>query len=140
MSLPPPPPIFEDTTIPDSNTERIFSYKYPADGSRFRNYVYAGGFFVVILILTTIIVTVPGSARGPAVQSSIEVTGTYRLNSYDNKFDEYLFSLDIPKFAITMIKASKEMITVAEPTMTNPNWTLTMHTGTIYHVTAICQS
>jgi hypothetical protein len=46
MSFPQPPlalPIFEDTTIPNSSMERIFCFKYPADGSHLRNYVYAAG-------------------------------------------------------------------------------------------------
>ena len=59
----------------------------------------------------------------------IEVSGTYRLQNYDKKFDDYLLSLDIPQQAIGMIRASKEMITVTEPTNANPNWTLTMRTG-----------
>ena len=59
----------------------------------------------------------------------IEVSGTYRLHNYDKKFDDYLLSLDIPRHAIGMIRASKEMITVTEPSHGNPNWTLTMRTG-----------
>ena len=57
------------------------------------------------------------------------MSGTYRLHNYDSKFDDYLLSLDIPRHAIGMIRASKEMITVTEPTQGNPNWTLTMRTG-----------
>ena len=60
---------------------------------------------------------------------NIELSGTYRLDTYDEDFEKYLLSLDIPKFAIGMIQASKEMITVAEPSNSNPNWTLTMRTG-----------
>ena len=60
---------------------------------------------------------------------SFQIGGTYRLDSYDNNFDDYLSSLDIPKIAIALIRASKEMITVTEPTHANPNWTLTMRTG-----------
>ena len=62
-------------------------------------------------------------------QRNIELSGTYRLDTYDEDFEKYLLSLDIPKFAIGMIQASKEMITVAEPSNSNPNWTLTMRTG-----------
>ena len=62
-------------------------------------------------------------------QRNIELSGTYRLDTYDDDFEKYLLSLDIPKFAIGMIQASKEMITVAEPSNSNPNWTLTMRTG-----------
>jgi hypothetical protein len=38
-------------------------------------------------------------------------------------------SLGVPKFVVHLIKETKEMVTVTEPTKTNPNWTLIMTTG-----------
>ena len=64
---------------------------------------------------------------------SVQIGGTFRLSKHDEKFDDYLKSLDIPKFAIDMIKSAKEIIKVVEPTQTNPNWTLKMSTGVNLH-------
>ena len=64
---------------------------------------------------------------------SFKIGGTFRLSNHDEKFDDYLKSLDIPQFAIEMIKSAKEIIQVVEPTQTNPNWTLKMSTGVNLH-------
>ena len=64
---------------------------------------------------------------------SIQIGGTFRLSKHDEKFNDYLRSLDIPQFAIDMIKSAKEIIQVVEPTQTNPNWTLKMSTGVNLH-------
>ena len=64
---------------------------------------------------------------------SFKIGGTFRLSKHDEKFDDYLKSLDIPQFAIEMIKSAKEIIQVVEPTQTNPNWTLKMSTGVNLH-------
>ena len=64
---------------------------------------------------------------------SVQIGGTFRLSKHDEKFDAYLQSLDIPQFAIEMIKSAKEIIQVVEPTQTNPNWTLKMSTGVNLH-------
>ena len=53
----------------------------------------------------------------------------YSSHSFPDKFDDYLMSLGVPKFVVHLIKETKEMVTVTEPTNSNPNWTLVMTTG-----------
>lgn len=123
-------------TVSNTDTESVFKYY---DGSHYKTYL--GCLALIILVLLSSIIGVSighQSSTKPADDDAlllegydpdIEFDGTYRLSSYDQHFDAYLKSLDIPNFAITLIKASKEMITVTAPTHINPNWTLTMRTG-----------
>ena len=129
--------------VPD--LDKIFSYKYhsPSEvgsSSRLKHYVY-GMSIVILILLITIIITATNTSgyisafdhyadlEAQADQYQIELSGTYQLNKYDNNFEGYLQSLDIPPMVIGLIQASKEMITVSEPSANNPNWTLTMRTG-----------
>ena len=133
----------------DSNAHRICILKsYSPEGNRTKHYIFGLGVVILILLITIIVITsghhalqVESSSGGSGkfklelfdhdlFQQNNELSGTYRLDTYDDDFEKYLLSLDIPKFAIGMIQASKEMITVAEPSNSNPNWTLTMRTGT----------
>ena len=125
------------------------SYSSPEGNSRAKHYIFGLGVVILILLITIIVIETSGhhalqlkSSSGGGgkfklelfdhdlFQQNNELSGTYRLDTYDDDFEKYLLSLDIPKFAIGMIQASKEMITVAEPSNSNPNWTLTMRTGT----------
>ena len=129
------------------------SYSSPEGNSRAKHYIFGLGVVILILLITIIVIETSGHHVGmqqlkssgnggggggkfklelldhDLFQRNIELSGTYRLDTYDEDFEKYLLSLDIPKFAIGMIQASKEMITVAEPSNSNPNWTLTMRTG-----------
>ena len=128
----------------DSNAHRICILKsYSPEGNRTKHYIFGLGVVILILLITIIVIETSGleSSSGGGgkfklelfdhdlFQQNNELSGTYRLDTYDDDFEKYLLSLDIPKFAIGMIQASKEMITVAEPSNSNPNWTLTMRTG-----------
>ena len=131
--------------VPD--LDKIFSYKYPSpselgSSSRLKHYVYCMSIVILILLITIIITATNSSGYisvfdhnseldSQANQHQIELSGTYQLNQYDNNFGHYLRSLDIPQMVIGLIQASKEMITVSEPSANNPNWTLTMRTGTL---------
>ena len=129
------------------------SYSSPEGNNRAKHYIFGLGVVILILLITIIVIETSGHHVGmqqlessgngggggkfklelldhhDLFQRNIELSGTYRLDTYDEDFEKYLLSLDIPKFAIGMIQASKEMITVAEPSNSNPNWTLTMRTG-----------
>ncbi len=58
----------------------------------------------------------------------------FQKHFFPDKFDDYLMSLGVPKFVVHLIKETKEMVTVTEPTNSNPNWTLVMTTGNIFFV------
>ena len=131
------------------HTVFVFLKSYSPEGNRTKHYIFGLGVVILILLITIIVIETSGhhalqleSSSGGGgkfklelfdhdlFQQNNELSGTYRLDTYDDDFEKYLLSLDIPKFAIGMIQASKEMITVAEPSNSNPNWTLTMRTGT----------
>jgi len=114
--------------------DQMFSFKYPPDEKNYKYYLFG-----MALVIGTLIITIIGVANSPGHVDhtfdfedwkfkSFKIGGTFRLSNHDEKFDDYLKSLDIPQFAIEMIKSAKEIIQVVEPTQTNPNWTLKMST------------
>eukprot|EP00093_Oithona_nana_P007232 07232.XXX_323165_321805_1 [CDS] Oithona nana genome sequencing. len=117
----------------ESYIDRFFSFKQ-YEPSKVKQVLLGGGLIFLVLLLTIILVSTTSSRHiFEPYGGRIEVSGTYRLHNYDKKFDDYLLSLDIPRHAIGMIRASKEMITVTEPSHGNPNWTLTMRTEYFIH-------
>ena len=104
------------------------SYSSP-EGNRAKHYIFGFGVVILILLITIIVIETSGHHAGlqqlesssggsggqfklelfdhDLFQRNIELSGTYRLDTYDDDFEKYLLSLDIPKFAIGMIQASK---------------------------------
>ena len=121
--------------------DKFFSYKYPPDSKNYKYYFGGLSLVVVTLILTIIgVATSPGHATANSgkprpedidFDPRIEIAGTYRLSANDENFKEYLRSLGINNIIINVIAGTKEVMIVTEPTLTNPNFTLTTKTGTI---------
>lgn len=123
--------------------DKVFSSrtlrKYPPDAQNYKYYITGMLIFIVILAITAIGISSSSSSgssdkdQSTAAQArsllNFPISGTYQLNNHDGQFENYLASLDIHHLAIQSIKEVKEIITVQEPTRTNPNWTFTYKTG-----------
>lgn len=111
----------------------VMSDHYLPEGRRLKIITGASIAVLLVFIITVVVVTTIESSSSSAniyqyEEGGVELSGTYRLDSLDDNFEAYCRSLDIPRFIILVIKDSKEMLIVKEPTQNNPNWTIIMET------------
>lgn len=58
----------------------------------------------------------------------VQMSGTFRLQGYDNRFESYLRSLGFGDLELSMIKGYKENITIAEPVRPSKTWSMAIKT------------